>query len=204
MRSTSWRVLSWMLAAVGGTVCGTSLGGCGGEPTGTGADAAKGQGTALSAMVAALGGEFEARTGSARLTQIDESGVEARIEFVDDGAVLTITGEATGLDPFETYVTLIYDNGSLPGGPNACAPTIFNPADPGFILSTMLTGFWEVDEEGNGTLFAINTNFGADYVPLDRFRNTSVRLVTGPPPGPGAPPMTELVACGRVASQPRR
>ena len=141
--------------------------------------------------------------GQATLPAINGSGISARIEFVDDGATLTVTGTASGLDPAESYVTLIYDNGSVPGGPNACQPTVFDPNDPDFLLGTMLIGFWEIDPDGNGTLSATNTNFGADYVPLDRFRSTSVRRIVGPPPAPGAPPLTELVACGHVATQPR-
>ncbi len=146
---------------------------------------------------------FATLEGSAVLTPIDRSGVLARIEFLDDGATLTVTGSATGLDPSETYLTLIYDNGSLPGGPDACMPTVFDFMDPDFLLGTMLVGSWVVDAEGRGTLSAVNTNFGADYVPLTRFRSTSVRRVTGPPPMPGGPPATELVACGHVATQPR-
>ena len=141
----------------------------------------------------------EAITGKANLHQISNSGVKARIQFVDDGTTLTVTGTAAGLDPAESYVTLIYDNGSVPSGPRACQPTIFNPEDPDFLLATMFIGFWTVDEEGQGTLETINTNFGLDYVPLDKFRNTSVRLVIGPPPKGSVIPMTELVACGHVS-----
>ena len=50
--------------------------------------------------------------GMANLEPIDRSGIRARIEFEDDGTTLTVTGTATGLDPAESYVTLIYDNGS--------------------------------------------------------------------------------------------
>ena len=141
----------------------------------------------------------EVLVGKANLHQIDNSGVKARIQFVDDGMTLTVTGTAAGLDPAESYVTLIYDNGSVPSGPRACQPTIFNPEDPDFLLATMFIGFWTVDEEGRGTLETINTNFGLDYVPLDKFRNTSVRLVIGPPPKGSVIPMTELVACGHVS-----
>ncbi len=141
-------------------------------------------------------------TGAANLHSINESGVKATIDFVDNSTTLVVNGTATGLDPNESYVTLIYDNGSVPGGPGACAPTIFDPEDSDFLLRTMLLGFWNVDPSGNGTLSAINANFGADYVPLDKFRATSVRLVLGPPPSPGAPPLTKLMACGRVATRP--
>ncbi len=141
----------------------------------------------------------QSRTGKANLHQINRSGIKARIEFQDDGTTLTVTGTASGLDPGESYVTLIYDTGSVPGGPKACQPTIFDPTDPDFLLATMFIGFWAVDQDGQGTLDAVNTNGGFDYVPLDKFKNTSVRLVTGPPPKGSVIPMTELVACGHVS-----
>lgn len=149
----------------------------------------------------ALGLGANLSMGQARLHPIDRSGANANIVFVDDGTTLVVSGTATGLDPDESYLTLIYDNGSVPGGPNACGPTIFDPTDPDFLLGTMVVGAWTVDAEGNGSLSAINTNFGADYVPLDKFRSTSVRRVVGPPQAPGAPPQTELVACGHVADR---
>ncbi len=149
----------------------------------------------------ALGGGPDLSMGQGSLHPIDRSGVHANIVFVDDGTTLVVSGTATGLDPDESYLTLIYDNGSVPGGPDACAPMIFDPTDPGFLLGTMVIGSWTVDAEGNGSLSAINTNFGADYVRLDQFRSTSVRRVLGPPPVPGAPPPTELVACGHVADR---
>ena len=144
-------------------------------------------------------GTTDVSVGKANLHQIDNSGVKARIQFVDDGTTLAATGTAAGLDPDESYVTLIYDNGSVPSGPRACQPTIFDREDPDFLLATMFIGFWTVDQEGQGTLETINTNFGLDYVPLERFRNASVRRVTGPPPEGSVIPMTELVACGHVS-----
>ncbi len=154
----------------------------------------------LAARVA-LGVGADLSTGQARLHPIARSGVHAQVVFVDDGTTLVVSGTATGLDPDESYLTLIYDNGSVPGGPSACGASIFDPTDPDFILGTMVIGSWAVDAEGRGSLAAINTNFGADYVPLDRFRSTSVRRVVGSPPAPGAPPPTELVACGHVADR---
>lgn len=141
------------------------------------------------------------RTAQATVHPTNQSGVKARIDFVDDGTALLVTGTAEGLDPTQTYLTLIYDNGARPGGPNACRPTIFDPGDPEFLLNRMIVGFWDVDGDGNGILTAVNTNFGADYVPIGLFRAASVRRVLGPPPVPGAPPPTALEACGRVAIQ---
>ena len=137
-----------------------------------------------------------AMKGSAQLSPMNESGIRAKIEFVDDGTTLKIRGKATGMDPAETYLSNIYDLGSSPSGPGACVPSIFDPEDPDFILPTMFVGFWEVDKFGNGELNAVNTNGGADFVPLDKIGTMSVRLFLAPPSEPGMPPETELVACG--------
>ncbi|MCG8408315.1 MAG: hypothetical protein MI923_24200 [Phycisphaerales bacterium] len=141
--------------------------------------------------------------GRSNLKSVDETGVDAKIVFVEDGTTLMVIGTATGLDPAETYFSNIYDIGSASEGPGACVPSIFDPKDPDFILPTMFLGFWEVDADGNGRLCAINTNDGADFVPLDKIGTVSVRLIVGPPPAPDAPPMNELVACGSVNSRPR-
>jgi hypothetical protein len=103
--------------------------------------------------------------------------IEVEIDFEDDGVVLRVTGEAEGLTPGDTYISLIYDIGSEAEGPDACEPTIFDPNDPNFILETMVLGFWNVDGDGDGTLSAINTNFGADYVPLSKIGAVSIRNV---------------------------
>lgn len=134
-------------------------------------------------------------TGRAVLHPINRSGVRGRVEFTDDGSTLTIHGVARGLDPAGTYISLIYDNGSPPRGPNACEPTIFDPADPGFLLPTMLVGNWTVDGDGNGTLTAVNIQSNITgtrvYVPLGKFKTISIRQVVPPftPPFP-------LLACG--------
>lgn len=138
-------------------------------------------------------------TGRARLHPENQSGVKGVIEFIDNGSTLTINGTATGLDPAGTYISLIYDNGSVPGGPEACEPAIFDPTDPGFLIPTMRVGgfttVWAVDANGNGTLTAVN--IVGVYVPLTKFRTISIRKTTGltRPPFP-------LVACGEVATHP--
>ena len=149
------------------------------------------------ALLAGQGGP--SRRGKADLRPIDESGIKARIVFVDDGTTLTVTGIAAGLDPAETYLTLIYDNGSTGSGLRACQPTIFDPTDPDFLLATMFVGFWTVDSDGFGILEETNTNGGLDFVPLSKFRNVSVRRVIGPPSKGSMIPVTKLVACGSVA-----
>ncbi len=137
------------------------------------------------------------RFGSSTLEPIGDSAVRARIAFIDNGVDLIVIGTATGLDPSETFISNIYDIGSVATGPTACEPTIFDPNDPGFILPTMFLGTWVVDAEGVGKLTAINTNNGNDFVPLRRFRTVSIRQFVAP----GNPPETVLEACGNVSTQ---
>ena len=133
------------------------------------------------------------------------TGVEAEIEFEDDGSTLTISGEAEGLTPGVPYASLIYDVGSSAEGPDACEPGIFVPTDPNFILTTMFIGLWEVDEDGDGELEA--TNIVDDdtgdrvYVPLSKIGTVSIRDLTVPgifgPGSEGSGPAA-VVACGEV------
>ena len=118
--------------------------------------------------------------------------VEAKFRFVDDGTTLRVFGNARGMDPSQTYVSLVYDVGSVAEGPGACTPTIFSPTNPDFILNTMFLGQWEVDEKGRGTLSTLNTSGG--FVPLSKIGNASVRrMLSATPGGP-----TALEACGAV------
>ena len=120
--------------------------------------------------------------------------ITAEFEFAEDGTTLTVLGTARGMAPNATYASLVYDIGSFAEGPGACAPSIFDPTDPNFILNTMFLGMWEVDATGRGTLSAMNTNGGFDFVPLSKIGNVSVRrLLAGTPNGP-----TILEACGAV------
>ena len=149
-----------------------------------------------------VGDDGGVATAEADLGTLNASGIEGEIEFTDDGMTLTIIGEADGMDPtapFGTYVSLIYDNGSVATGPDACEPTIFNQNDPDFILFTMFIGVWSVDEDGEGTLAATNTNGGTAYVPLNKFRTISIRdtRILGGPVGPGSGPLA-VAACGVV------
>ena len=149
-----------------------------------------------------VGDDDDVATAEAELETLNESGIEGEIEFTDDGSTLTIVGEADGMDPAAppgTYVSLIYDNESVATGPEACEPIIFDEFDPDFLLPTMFIGVWSVDEDGEGTLEATNTNGGADYVPLDKFRTISIRdrRIVGGPVGPGSGPLA-VAACGVV------
>lgn len=120
--------------------------------------------------------------------------IDAEIDFEDDGSTLRVTGDAEGLTPGDVYISLVYDIGSVATGPEACEPTIFDGSDPNNILATMFLGVWTVDGGGNGTLSAINTNGGADYVPLSKIGTVSIRNVAiNNGFGPHA-----VVACGAV------
>jgi hypothetical protein len=131
-------------------------------------------------------------TGAATLHQINHSRITARIKFLDTGdpsTGLIVSGTATGLDPGDTYITLVYDTGSVPGGPRACEP----PPDNDQTDAQMFVGTWVVRPDGSGTLNATKT--GASYVPLDDISTTSIREVVGA----GLP---ELRACGEVHRNP--
>lgn len=126
---------------------------------------------------------------SSELHQVNQSGVRAELLFLDSGSMMTVSGRATGLDPSVTYRTLIYDLGSVPGGPatlginGACEPSSFPPPLP----TQMLIGVWTVDGDGNGVLFAVKT--GIEYTPLGTFDTVSIRV---------APGVEGVRACGQV------
>ncbi|MGH7800963.1 MAG: hypothetical protein ACREOW_10105 [Thermodesulfobacteriota bacterium] len=128
-------------------------------------------------------------TGSARLHQIDQSGIDARIVFLDTGTQLIVSGEATGLDPNQAYISLVYDRDALPGGPSACVPSTIPSPITG---AQMFVGSWIVDQDGTGTLFTVKT--GDSYAAISEIGAVSVRVVD-----PVSPP--DLEACGRVHSK---
>lgn len=141
-------------------------------------------------------------TGRAQMHPVNQSGVRGVITFEDDGTILDISGSARGLDPQGVYASLIYDNGSVSGGPEACEPAIFDPSDPDFLLTTMFVGLWSVDGEGVGTLAEENIVDDETeervYVPLGKFKTISIRdLRINNGFGSQA-----VVACGEVATHP--
>ncbi len=124
--------------------------------------------------------------GSARQHPIDGSGTQGRIVFLDSGTSesgLVVSGTATGLDPAQAYVTLVYDRGATPGGPAACLPT------RGLNGAQMFVGFWSVDPSGHGSLFVQKSGDG--YASLNELGAVSIRAGD-----------MSLQACGRVRSQP--
>lgn len=137
-------------------------------------------------------------TGRTELFSQNGSGVKGIIDFTDNGRELLVAGTAAGLNPSQSYVSLIYDNGSVPGGPDACDLTIFDSEDPDFILPTMFIGYWVVNSDGSGALSETNTNGGVDYVPLDKFRTISIMLVDEESND------LSLMSCGEVAIHPKK
>ncbi len=127
--------------------------------------------------------------GSARLHSIEQSGISGQIFFLDTGNPdngLVVSGRATGLDPAGTFITLVYDTGAAPGGPNACLPS-----NTSLTSSQMFVGVWQVASDGTGTLFEQRT--GDAYVGLESIGAVSIRNVQGP-----IPQGAVLAACGNV------
>lgn len=136
-------------------------------------------------------------TGSARQTPISQSGIQGEILFLDTGSSLhglVVSGKATGLDPTQTYFSLLYNTGSQPGGPNACVP---DPNHPAITGAQMFTNFWSVAPDGTGTLFRQKT--GAAYVALSDVATVSIRKAT---PGMNPPFFDILQACGEINVNP--
>ena len=109
--------------------------------------------------------------------------IEVEIEFEDNGdGSVHVTGEAEGLTFGDTYVSLIYDDGSEATGPDACEPS----RPPSF---PMFLGTWVVDEDGDGTLGPLD-----HPVPLSDIGTVSIR---NPDINGGFGPHAVL-ACGEV------
>lgn len=142
-------------------------------------------------------GHLGVSTGKAKLHPANQSGVTGEINFVDNGVTLTVTGTAAGLSGGE--FSLLYDNGSVPGGP-ASPPTaqdpspngICEPAFGGLGFAKMFIGGWSAPVGGVSTLGPI-VKAGPSYVPLADFRSVSIRT---------APGAENVVACGQVADHP--
>jgi hypothetical protein len=137
----------------------------------------------LVAGAAVLAQEFT--TGHALQHPSNQSGVMGRITFTETPAGLIVEGTATGLEgpSVGRYVSLVYDVGSVPGGPTGCEPTVE--------LANMFVGIWVVDADGNGELVQLNPA----VAPLDMIDTVSIRDGTvNQGFGPEA-----VVACGQIA-----
>jgi hypothetical protein len=154
----------------------------------------------LAVIIGFPGVALAQQTGFAQVQPVNGSDIEAIITFSDDGDTLKVIGVATRLDPTQTYVTLLYNVGSLAEGPTACLPT-----DDSLTFTQMVVGLWVVQESGIGTLTATKT--GDSYVALGEFGTTSVRRDTQPDqPLPSAPDPNRFVlqACGEVLIAPSK
>ena len=136
-------------------------------------------GLAVALLVAAFAFPSDNLAGStdearANLHQINKSGVKAKIVLLESDDQVVVSGIARGLDPEAGYITLAYDPGSMPSGPNACRPTA---GAPGFV------GQWTVGPDGSGVLTA-SLPAGA----IDGIGTMSIRLAS----------TMALQACGDV------
>ena len=150
-------------------------------------------------------GHLGTATGQANLHPVGASGVKGNFTFVDNGSTITMSGTARGLIPGDTYVSLIYDVGSVPGGPTVCEPTGPDLIGKMLVGEAGVLGFftWDVDGDGNGTITGTNflneEEFGvtappfltAEYVSLDEFDTISIRHLESD---------FAAVACGQVAT----
>jgi hypothetical protein len=147
--------------------------------------------TVLLATLVAVGVAVASHTAgvTAHATQhpANQSGAQGSIDFAAASlqAPPLVTGTATGLEgpSVGRYVSLVYDLGSVPGGPVNCEPTVELPG--------MFVGIWAVDAAGNGTLIQLNPAVD----PLAVIDTISIRDETiNGGFGPEA-----VVACGQIA-----
>lgn len=127
-------------------------------------------------------------TVTAQATQhtVNQSGVQGRIDLTSVPGGLLVTGTATGLQPsIGRYVSLVYDLGSVPGGPTLCEPTVD--------LAGMFVGIWAVDALGNGTLIQVVP--AEEIAPLSAIDSVSIRDETIN----GGFGVEAVVACGQIA-----
>ena len=99
------------------------------------------------ALVCVAAAVIAARHGNGGVSfhQIDGSGVKGTVILQETDYGLIVRGTATGLDPDARvlHLSLLYNPASKPSGPRACRGHVAN------------VGAWEVDDEGNGTLYAV-------------------------------------------------
>ncbi len=154
--------------------------------------------------------------GFADLNPINRSGIQALVHVEKIGQTETITGFATGLDPYKAYVSLFYDAGSPGSGPCACIPSNPPPAAlqstcpttnaPPVNFSQMVIGYWlpligsskrtmQVLKAG-----ATNAPVPLAFVPLENIGSVSIREDTQlgqPLPAAPDPARFQLRACGK-------
>lgn len=154
--------------------------------------------------------------GTADLNPIGRSGVRALVSVQKIGKTETVTGFATGMDPYKAYVSLFYDAGSPGSGPCACIPS--NPPPPSLAatckttdapavnFSQMVVGYWlPLIGSSTRTLLILKAGApdapgGAAFVELEKVGAVSVREDTQlgtPLPAAPDPGRFQLRACGK-------
>lgn len=120
-------------------------------------------------------------SGKAKLGPKNSLRIKGKMKFLEraDGS-LSIEGEAIRMDHEKLYVSLFYDIGSRPNGPNACLPSLGG--------NELIIGFWEVDADGNGVL-----SRDISKAKLTDWRTVSIRLYNFETNEPGL-----LQACGKI------
>lgn len=154
--------------------------------------------------------------GTADLNPIGRSGVRALLSVQKIGRTETVTGFATGLDPYKAYVSLFYDAGSPGSGPCACIPSNPPPAAlaatckatnaPPVNFSQMVIGYWlPLIGSSTRTLQILKAGApdapgGAAFVELEKIGSVSIREDTQlgtPLPSAPDPGRFQLRACGK-------
>ncbi len=154
--------------------------------------------------------------GLADLNPINKSGIQALISVQKIGRTETVTGFATGLDPYKAYVSLFYDAGSPGSGPCACIPS--NPPPPSLAatckttdapavnFSQMVIGYWlPLIGSSTRTLQVLKAGApdapgGAAFVEFEKIGAISIREDTQlgtPLPSAPDPGRFQLRACGK-------
>jgi hypothetical protein len=152
--------------------------------------------------------------GVAQLHPLNRSQIRALVHVKTIGRTNTITGLATGMDPYKAYVSLFYDAGSVADGPCACLPTTPSPkpdtckttSAPPQTFSQMVIGYW-LPLLGSSVRTLSGLKFGPPeaavplaFVPLENIGTVSVREDTQlgtPLPDKPDPNRFQLRACGK-------
>lgn len=140
-----------------------------------------------SALVASPSQAQEVVTGHAELHPTNESVAHGSVDFTETAEGVRVTGTATGLQlSAGRYVSLVYDLGSVAGGPVAC-----EPSDDSVGEAEMFIGTWAVDDAGSGTLVQLNPAVASlALVDTVSIRDTQINNGFGP---------EAVVACGQIA-----
>ena len=152
----------------------------------------------LAAVVSSSTVALAVSTASAQQHPVGGSGIHGDIMFVDDTAAhtLTVDGTATGLKPNVGYFSLIYTNGTQPGGiaEGKTVPGVATPACSGVNKAgtssidavQMVVGQWHNNNDGTGTIHAVKRMSGNSQetswfsIPITIFDPNTKQVVTLP------------------------